>query len=295
MPEPVDAWWERRRASTGRDQPYAVGTYRQQWASYPVLVKQYHPDLNRGIALSQVPLAADVWLLWECDAGHRFIATPEEQRMRPGRERRRSTWCPTCSDLARGRAPKALPMRPPIIRPEEPAPPPPKPQPGRPKRARSAPRTLCPSTPALPVGEAFVSVCAPAPASAAEGSLRAALVERIAFDPAQNAVRLGQPFFDHLEAWPDLVLADLRIAIEYDTTGRHGLEHVGRREAVDARKDRLLRHAGWEVIRIRTGKLAPLGPFDVEAAGVSGRLVDRVLDRMRDVRGDLLVDAYLLG
>ncbi len=112
MPEPVDAWWERRRASTGRPVPYPVGAYRDDWARYPVLQKQYHPDLNRGIALSQVPLAADVWLLWECDGGHRFIATPEEQRMRPGRERRRSTWCPTCSDLARGRAPKALPMRP---------------------------------------------------------------------------------------------------------------------------------------------------------------------------------------
>jgi hypothetical protein len=270
-----------------------VGSYRDQWARYPVLVKQYHPDLNRGIALSQVPLAADVWLLWECDAGHRFIATPEEQRMRPGRERRRSTWCPTCSDLALGRAPRPLPMRPPIARAVEPASAPARAAPVPPPKQRQAPRTLCPVTPALPVGEPFVSTCAPAPASAAEGSLRAALLERLAFDVEQNAVRLGQPFFEHLEAWPDLVLGDLRIAIEYDTTGRHGLEHVGRREQVDARKDRLLRHAGWEVVRIRTGRLAPLGPFDVEAAGVSGRLVDRVVDRLRDVRGPLLVDAYL--
>jgi hypothetical protein len=292
MPEPVDAWWERRRASTGRAVPYPVGSYREEWARYPVLVTQYHPDLNRGIALSQVPLAADVWLLWECDAGHRFIATPEEQRMRPGRERRRSSWCPTCSDLARGRTPRPLPMRPPISRPldaeaDVPAAPPP-------RRTRAVPaRRLCPVTPDLPVGEPFVSTCAPAPASAAEDSLRAALLERLAFDPAQNAVRLRQPFFEHLEAWPDLVLGDLRIAIEYDTTGRYGLEHVGRREQVDARKDRLLRHAGWEVVRIRTGRLAPLGPYDVAAAGVSGRLVDRVVDRLRDVRGPLLVDAYL--
>jgi hypothetical protein len=27
--------------------------------------------------------------------------------------------------------------------------------------------------------------------------------------------------------WPDLALAELRIAIEHDSTGRHGLEHVG--------------------------------------------------------------------
>ncbi len=307
MPEPVDAWWERRRASTGRAEPYAVGTYREQWGRYPVLVKQYHPELNRGVRLSQVPLAADVWLLWECDAGHRFIATPEEQRMRPGRERRRSTWCPECSDLARGRTPKALPMRPPIAGLPEPdagasvpaqavAAPSPRSAPSQPpKRSRSRPaRAICAKTPDLPVGEAFVSICAPAPASAAEASLRAALVERLAFDAQQNAVRLGRPFFDHLEAWPDLVLGDLRIAIEYDTTGRYGLEHVGRREEVDARKDRLLRQAGWEVVRIRTGKLAPLGPYDVEAAGISARLVDRVIDRLRDLRGDLLVNAYLL-
>ena len=74
----------------------------------------YYETHGQGEPLVLIPatgFAADVWLLWECDSGHRFIATPEEQRMRPGRERRRSTWCPTCSDLARGRAPKALPMR----------------------------------------------------------------------------------------------------------------------------------------------------------------------------------------
>src|SRR3954454_3378081 len=172
MPEPVDAWWERRRASTGRPVPYPVGAYRDDWARYPVLQKQYHPDLNRGIALSQVPLAADVWLLWESASGHRFIATPEEQRMRPGRERRRSTWCPTCSDLARGRSPRALPMRAPDAAPlgsgeaatPEPAehgralpagsaPPAPA---ARPKRTRSRPaRVICPNTPDLPVGEPF--------------------------------------------------------------------------------------------------------------------------------------------
>ena len=278
MPEPVDAWWERRRASTGRAVPYPVGTYRDQWQRYPVLVRQYHPDLNRGIALSQVPLAADVWLQWQCDAGHRFIATPIEQRSRPGRERRKSTWCPTCSDLAHGRVatPRAAP--PPVA----------------PARAKPE-RRICPKTPDLPSGEPFLSVCAPAPASAVEAELRAALAERLDFQPGLNAVRLGQPFFEHREAWPDIVLGDLRVAIEYDTTGRHGLEHTGKREQVDARKDRLLRQAGWEVVRIRTGKLAPLGPHDLEAAGVSGRLLDRLLDELRAVRGDLFVDAYLRG
>lgn len=105
-------------------------------------------------------------------------------------------------------------------------------------------------------------------------------------------MRLRQPFFDHLEAWPDIVLSDLKVAIEYDTTGRDGLDHVGRREGSDRRKDRALRAVGWEVVRVRCGKLAPLGAYDVVAAGVSIKLLGLVMDRLRDIRGELIVAAY---
>ena len=47
--------------------------------------------------------------------------------------------------------------------------------------------------------------------------------------PDVNAVASARPFFDHLEVWPDIVIPELRIAVEYDSTGRHGLEHVGKR------------------------------------------------------------------
>ena len=100
MPERVELWWWRRQFSKGDPTPYKVGDYRADWERYPVLVRQFHPDLNAGITLTQVPPAADVWLLWQCDSGHRFVATPEEQRGRPGTSRRRSTWCPECSRLA---------------------------------------------------------------------------------------------------------------------------------------------------------------------------------------------------
>jgi hypothetical protein len=118
------------------------------------------------------------------------------------------------------------------------------------------------------------------------------LAERLAFDPTPNAVRVPRPFFRHLEVWPDIVLAELRVAIEYDTTGRDGLEHVGKREGLDRRKDRLLRAAGWEVVRIRCGKLQPIGPYDFHAGGVTPKLVARILDRLGDIRGDLIVSAY---
>ncbi|MCM6764407.1 hypothetical protein NB037_18495, partial [Rathayibacter sp. ZW T2_19] len=160
-----------------------------------------------------------------------------------------------------------------------------------PRRA-SARRTVCTKTPELAVGEPFASRCAPPPASAVEARLRALLAERLEFEPGLTAVRLSRPFFDHLEAWPDIVLGDLRVAIEYDSTGRHGLEHVGKREGADRRKDRALRAVGWEVLRVRTGRLAPLGPFDLVASSVTAVLADRVLERLREIRGPLLVDAW---
>lgn len=254
--------------------PYAVGTYRAQWAAYPELIRQYHPELNHGITLSQVPLAADVLLCWECRAGHLFAATPTEQRERPGRVRRQSAWCPECSTIAR-------------------------PQPVVLGEARAIPRrskqqlALCGKTPDLPTGEAFASICAPAPASAAEARLRAALASRFAFTTGLNAVKVARPFFRHTEVWPDILLPELRVAIEYDTVGRHGLEHVGTREQTDLRKDRALRSAGWEVIRIRTGSLEPLGPHDLQMPSISARGIDRIVDELREIRGRLIVDAFL--
>lgn len=244
--------------------PYAVGQFRADWQRYPVLVRQYHPELNFGITLTQVPPAADVWLLWECEVGHRFVATPWEQRQRPGRSRRRSTWCPDCAAGS-----------------------------GAGARERSSSR-LCLKTPTLAVGEPFASECAPRTASAAEALLRQKLENRLEFEGGLNAIRVKQQFFNHLEVWPDIVLPELRVAIEYDTIGRDSLEHVGKREAVDRRKDRILRAAGWEVVRVRCGKLQPLGAHDVAASGsISAKLIDRLIDRLRDVRGDLIVNCYL--
>lgn len=293
--EPVRWWWQRRQFSRGVEVPYPVGTYRSAWAAYPELVRQYHPDLNGGISLSQIPPAADVLLCWECSAGHRFAATPTEQRERPGRIRRRSAWCPECSALAAPRPVKvvervdaaqvlaAVERAKAVRMPVAPASAP------RPKRAVP---TVCEKTPDLPVGEPFVSACAPPPASAAEGRLRLQLTEALLFTEGMTAVRVGRPFFRHREVWPDILLPELRVAIEYDTPGRHGLEHVGKREASDRRKDALLRAAGWEVVRVRTGGLEPLGPHDLVLRTAGATTVPAILDALRGIRGDLVVDAY---
>lgn len=293
MAERIELWWARRQFSRGAAIPYPVGTYREAWAPFPLLIRQYHPDLNAGITLTQIPPAADVLLLWQCEAGHRFAATPDQQRSRPGRERRRSAWCPECSDLARP-AP-ALPMREAVAAGA-----------GRGDvdssmptqvllraRARRKPVTICPRTPALPVGEPFSSACAPRPASAVEARVRADLTARLACTSALNAVRVARPFFEHVEVWPDILLPELRVALEYDSVGRHGLEHVGAREAADRRKDRALRGARWEVVRIRTGRLEKLGPFDLQLASWNRKGLTKLIDVLREIRGPLLVDAYL--
>lgn len=300
MAERVELWWARRQFSKGAEVPYPVGTYREAWAAFPALIRQYHPELNAGIVLSQVPPAADVLLLWQCEAGHAFAATPDEQRHRPGRERRRSAWCPECTRGARP-AP-ALPMRETVTVPSS----------GSPGvagvrgapdataqravlRARKpkAPQRICAKTPTLPVGTPFVSECAPRPASAIEAQLRADLFGALTLTPGLNAVRVARPFFDHVEVWPDIVLTELRVAIEYDSTGRHGLEHVGRRADADRRKDRALRAAKWEVVRIRTGKLDLLGPHDLQVSSWNRVTLTRLIDTLRGIRGPLLVDAYL--
>ncbi len=243
--------------------------------------------------------------MWECDLGHRFIATPAEQRSRPGRERRRSAWCPECHEMARpkpwierpGAWPDGIPTPARRARSSGPRTLPngirSASSPQRTSEGSRRPRPLCSRTPPLAPGTAFVSTCAPAPASAAEGALREGLRARFILPLTDNAIRLRNPFFDHLEVWPDILIPELRIAVEYDTLGRHGLEHVGRREAVDRRKDRAIRASGWEVVRVRIGRLSPIGPYDLALGSDSNRLPALLIDRFRDIRGPLLVDAYL--
>jgi hypothetical protein len=354
VPENVEQWWARRQWSKGSSVPYAVGRYRTDWERYPVLVRQYHPDLNGGIVLTQVPPAADVYLLWECDAGHRFIATPAEQRARPGGTRRRSAWCPHCAAAAVPRRVRPAPdpaagphlcghSRDPRLLEHDPlddrcrlcrrldrsrmsreelvalAAPGSRVavaaenssaathswqcREGHPAFRTSIERILagrrCPvcrhaqeGAGSRGVGEAYRSRFAPTPASAAEPELKRLLAERLDVDLDANAVRVARPFHSHLEVWPDILIPELQVAIEYDTTGRHGLEHVGPRETSDRAKDRLLRTAGWEVVRVRCGALQPLGPYDIAASGVTARLADRIVDRLAEIRGELFVAAY---
>jgi len=308
----VEQWWARRQWVTGRDVPHPIGEFRDAWAAFPRLVEQFHPDRNNELVLSQIPPAADVWLLWVCGIGHDFVATPAEQRARPARSRSRRSWCPVCA------TPSVLPPAPKWPR-GTPHPVPPVDlhnsgvgaagdpasaadlQGSRPSRRRVA-HVPAARTPELwrPAGEvapgaAFVSGEASRASSASQERLRALVGERLDVDLSPNAVRVRTPFFGRLEVWPDLVLPELAIAVEFDTIGRAGDEHVGERERVDRRKDRLLAEVGWVVIRLRCRPLRALGPYDLVVPGVSARAADELVDRMAEARGALLVAAYGRG
>lgn len=287
----MEEWWQRRQRVTGTAVPYEVGRYRDAWSPYRALVEQFRPERNGELVLSQIPPAADVYLVWVCSIGHEFVATPAEQRGRPGRARASRSWCPVCA------TPSLLPPAPrwPRLHNSGGA------QPAGVDRT-VARRVEPPATAATPElwrsaedvapGTAFRSARASRATSAAEGRLRTLLAERLDVDLSLTAVRTRTPFFGRLEVWPDIVIAELGIAIELDTIGRNADEHVGRREVADRRKDRLLAEVGWSVIRMRCRPLRALGPDDLEVAGVSRAAVDALIGRMIETRGALLVHAY---
>lgn len=293
MPESVEQWWSRRQWSTGRDVPYEVGRYRDAWAPFAVLVEQFRPERNRDLVLSQVPPAADVWLVWVCPIGHEFVATPAEQRSRPGARRNGRSWCPVCATPGALPGPGSKWPRP-ALRPEHVSS-----RAGGGARPR-APRHVPAAAAAIPVvpsadvapGRAFRSAIAPRATSATEAAVRAAIQARLAVDLTPNAVRVRRPFFERLEVWPDIVIPELAVAVELDTIGRNADEHVGRREATDRRKDQLLREVGWEVVRLRLKPLRPLGPYDLVVPGVSQRAIDALVERIGEARGELIVAAY---
>lgn len=127
--------------------------------------------------------------------------------------------------------------------------------------------------------------------SMTEQRLRVMLGERVRLHHRANAVRTARMFYGRQEVWPDILVAELRIAIEYDDPGRSGRAHRGLKEGSDQEKDDALREVGWEVIRIRAGGLAPLGPYSIVCRSITADVVDEVIRLMRVIRGDAAVDA----
>lgn len=127
--------------------------------------------------------------------------------------------------------------------------------------------------------------------SITEHRLKAMLGERIRLNHRVNAIRIARTFHGRREVWPDIIVPQLRITVEYDDPGRSRRAHRGLKEGTDADKDDALREVGWEVIRVRAGGLGPLGSNSIVCAALSETVADEVVSRMRAIRGDAAVDA----
>jgi len=140
-------------------------------------------------------------------------------------------------------------------------------------------------------GVAFMNPGLRTRTSVTEQRLRALLGERIRLHHRVNAVRVARTFFGRTEVWPDIIVPQLRIAIEYDDPGRSRRAHLGLKEASDLQKDDALREVGWRVIRVRGGGLDALGADDVVCRSITPAVADEVVARMRRIRGDDAVRA----
>jgi very-short-patch-repair endonuclease len=130
--------------------------------------------------------------------------------------------------------------------------------------------------------------------SATEQRLRALLGERIRLPHRVNAIRISRTFYGMPEVWPDIIIPALRIAIEYDDPGRDRTAHRGLKEVSDLEKDAALAEVGWDVIRVRGGGLAELGPYSIVCTSITPALADRIIGLMRELRGDEAVDRILI-
>lgn len=144
-------------------------------------------------------------------------------------------------------------------------------------------------------GVAFMNPGLRTRTSMTEQRLRALLGERIRLHHRVNAVRVARTFFGRTEVWPDIIVPQLRIAVEYDDPGRSRRAHLGLKEASDLEKDEALGEVGWRVIRVRGGGLGPLGPTSIVCARLTAEVADDVVAMMRRIRGDAAVDAILVG
>lgn len=82
----------------------------------------------------------------------------------------------------------------------------------------------------------------------------------LALHRGRSAIQCG--FDDTRGNWPvltpDFLIKDSKVCIEFDS----GYTHTGEEDA-DRRRNKLLEDVGWTVVRLRTGGLPALGPYDV--------------------------------
>lgn len=248
------------------------------WSSWPAAVEQFdrEADANAGVPLTQVrfSLSTVAWY-WQCENGHRW------QESAYSRRGRLSTMYPNNRPriYQRGAGSKAA-CRECVLDTFA----------ARYRRCDHPSRDLSLVAKHPVLLEGFCDECLEPnpqigdaihldhhlPTSKAEQTLRQKLSQLLPVTPAgeANAVIVPQTPWGSDRVFPDILLCTYRIAIEYDSPGFLGDAHTP--EGNDPDKDAALRSAGWEVIRVRTGGLPLLGPYDVAATGPTQLAVNAV-------------------
>jgi len=246
------------------------------WSTWPAAVDQFEreSEANLGVPLTHIPfsLSTVAWF-WQCENGHRWQESAYSRRGRFSTSGKRSrvyqrvagsaSACRECvletfaARYSRCNHPSrdlSLVARQPVLI-----------------------EGFCDEClePSEQVGDA-IHRDHNLPTSKSEQTLRRKLSRLLPVTPASeaNAVVVPQTPWGSDRVFPDILLCTYRIAIEYDSPGFRRDAHSS--DGNDPDKDAAMRAAGWEVIRVRTGGLPLLGPYDVAASGPTQLAVDAV-------------------
>jgi hypothetical protein len=226
--------------------------------NFPEVAAQLDPELNDGLTPDQVVAGSNTPRVWRCDRGPDHIwSVPPVARTAAG------TGCPACAgkqasvtnnlarypDLAAELDPDlndGLTADDIVAGAEAP----------RRWRCRNDPSHVFEQTPANRTrhGQGCTR-CSMAGRSIQEVLIAFEVCAFVPFDVDAHRVRAGG------RSWRiDLILSDLELLVEFDSSYWHAGEH---KQDIDARKAELLRASGWRVVRLREAPLTALHSDDI--------------------------------
>jgi hypothetical protein len=230
----------------------------------PDLAAQWHPSRNPGLAASQVRPGSNKKAWWVCSEGHAWEAVIASRTKGRG--------CPVCSGRTAGAGSSLADLSPllaaqwhPDLNGDQ------TPSDARPGSERKV-WWLC------QLGHAWQAAISSRTLGRGCPTCRSPGWSQVAFQIAAELATLfpvgdledAPSEVDREIGWePDIVLPELRIAIDVD--GRHWHDdnyYPGSRER-DTRKVTRFQEAGWNLVRIRESPLLKLGPHDVVVADLS--------------------------
>ena len=223
--------------------------------THPLIAKQWHPTRNRGLTPRDITPGYSKQVWWKCAKGSDHV-----WKQKPI-TRTRGIGCPFCGGIRLSRTNSLAAVNPKLakqwIRARN--------RPLKPEKVRQNDKRYvwwqCPvdsrhkyrARIAARYANVGCPFCTLAPRSKAEIFLEFELRQFFEIAPDRSVIRIGER---NLRC--DIVIADSKVVIEFDGSYWHmGLQ------TRDEEKGRLLRAAGWRVVRVREEPLEASSPLDV--------------------------------